>query len=154
MDEDSLGSIGDLDDLLLDPNDLEHRAAAGPSALPQPDVLGLGLGETETVEEYMYDDDNDDDDFRLISEVGFDEEETVGIGHRRKTNRKQGLPDQWDAIVTDVSEEVLEEALNATVVVELAPATQWKCGIWKPKHGFSNKGLWETAVMYVETDRD
>lgn len=66
----------------------------------------------------------------------------AGCSRAPKTGRKQGLQDQWDEIVAGVCEEEFNEALQATVCVELAPAKEWDRGIWKPQGGgFSKKGF-------------
>ena len=59
----------------------------------------------------------------------------------RKTSRTQDTV-QWEAIVEDASREEFEAKLAATVAVEIAPATEWGHGIWRPSAtGFSSLGL-------------
>ena len=59
----------------------------------------------------------------------------------RKTARKQDTAVQWEVIVADATREVFEAKLAATVAVEIAPATEWGYGVWKPPTGFSKLGL-------------
>jgi len=60
----------------------------------------------------------------------------------RKTSRKQDTTVRWVAIVEGTTREVFDAKLAATVVVEIAPATSWGHGTWKPSaSSFSSVGL-------------
>ena len=60
----------------------------------------------------------------------------------RKTSRKQDSTVRWDPIVENATREEFDAKLAATVVVEIAPATSWGHGIWKPSpSSFSSVGL-------------
>ena len=100
---------------------LEQRSELD-AGIPWESLVAL-TGDDAELSEPSAEDGQSDDEYALVELGG----SGVAEGHapserssrRRKTDRKQGAADQWDAIVESASKDEFDEALQNTVLVAL-----------------------------------